>query len=220
MKESCCVDDCVRPKYGRGYCKMHWKRWKHHGHPGRVRIAQQCSITGCSNPCKGQGYCNLHYQRFQKTGDPLGVRVPSVEQRFWEKVEILGPDDCWEWLGHRKRHGYGQFSYAGRRTGSAHVYSYELHHGQVPEGMEVLHSCDHPPCVNPAHLSAGTHAENMGQMADRKRWPRKLTDAQMAEIRDSPEIQKVLAKRYGISQGYVSAIKRQYRDGMHRTFTS
>jgi hypothetical protein len=74
--------------------------------------------------------------------------------------------------------------------------------------------------VNPAHLSAGTQAENMGQMADRLRWPRKLTDTQMIAIRDSPQSNKALAKIYGISATYVSIIKRQYRAGMHRTFTS
>lgn len=214
------MEECERPQYGRGYCEMHWKRWKHHGHPGRVRVAKKCSVEGCEETRKGQGYCNLHYQRLLKTGDPIGIRVPSVEQRFWEKVSRQGPDECWPWSGECPREGYGRFSYGGRRYGRAHVFSYELHHGPVPTGLNVLHSCDNPPCVNPAHLSVGTHAENMRQMVDRKRRKRRLTDAQMAEIRDSPEIQKVLAERYGISQGYVSAIKRQYRDGMHRTFTS
>lgn len=164
--------------------------------------------------------CSRHYQRFNKTGDPMGFRTPVLESRFWAKVDKRGTDECWEWQGYRKRFGYGQFSHGGNRVGSAHVYSYELHNGPVPTGMSVLHSCDNPPCVNPAHLSVGTQAENMGQMADRLRWPRKLTDAQMIEIRDSPEVQKVLARRFGISQAYVSVIKRFYVDGMHRSFTA
>jgi hypothetical protein len=146
--------------------------------------------------------------------------MPALEARFWAKVDRRGSDECWEWQAGSHREGYGRFAYGGNGSGRAHVFSYELHNGSLPAGLFVLHSCDNPPCVNPAHLSAGTQEENMGQMADRLRWPRKLTDSQMAEIRDSHEIQKVLAHRYGISQAYVSMIKRQYRDGMHRSFTS
>lgn len=146
--------------------------------------------------------------------------MPALTERFWAKVAVGSPRDCWEWDADRRPDGYGRFKVPGFKYGRAHVFSYELHHGPVPSGLVVLHSCDNPPCVNPAHLSAGTQAENMGQMADRRRWPRKLTDEQMAEVRDADGTQKEIARRYGISQGYVSVIKRQYRDGMHRSFTS
>jgi HNH endonuclease len=221
--EMCSQDGCDLPTYSRGVCRKHYDHLRRAAKLPllpKVNSGNTCTVSGCTTAAKKRGMCGLHYQRFTKTGNPLGVRTPPLETRFWNKVDRRGPADCWEWGGGKLREGYGRFAYGGNRNGRAHVFSFELHHGPVPDGLNVLHACDNPPCVNPAHLSAGTQTENMGQMADRLRWPRKLTDAQMMAIRDSPEIQKVLARRYGISQAYVSLIKRQYRDGMHRSFTS
>ncbi|MFF4552704.1 HNH endonuclease signature motif containing protein [Streptomyces sp. NPDC001422] len=221
--KTCSQDGCDLPAYSRGTCRKHYDHLRRAAKMPllpKVNVGQPCSVSDCATEAKKRGMCGLHYQRFCKTGDPLGFRTPPVEARFWSKVNRRTPQHCWEWTGYRMRDGYGQFSYGGNRVGRAHVFSYELHHGPVASGLNVLHSCDNPPCVNPAHLSAGTQAENMWQMVERHRRKRKLTDAQMIEIRDSPDTQKVLSHRYGISQGYVSMIKRQYREGMHRSFTS
>jgi len=77
---------------------------------------------------------------------------------------------CWEWVGHKYQNGYGVLKVFGRDV-SAHRYSYELHKGPVPEGMEILHSCDVRACINPSHLRAGTHSENMAEAAARGRMP-------------------------------------------------
>ena len=68
-----------------------------------------------------------------------------------------------------KNNGYGKF-YFNNKSIPAHRYSISLT-GKDPAGWEVLHSCDNPPCVNPAHLRLGTHAENMKEAKDRKRFP-------------------------------------------------
>jgi hypothetical protein len=52
---------------------------------------------------------------------------------------------------------------------SAHRFSFEIHHGAIPDGLDVLHSCDNKPCVNPAHLRAGTPSENMREAYARGR---------------------------------------------------
>ncbi len=75
----------------------------------------------------------------------------------------LGPfkAGCREWIGARTVGGYGMLRRLGRARMATHV-SLELHDGiPVPAGVMVLHSCDNPPCVEPAHLRRGTQFENM-----------------------------------------------------------
>lgn len=95
----------------------------------------------------------------------------SLEDRFWEKVDRRGPDECWEWTAATNDHGYGVIHPGGRRNGptlKAHRVSASLA-GMKIDGLQVRHSCDNPPCVNPAHLLPGTNADNVADMMARER---------------------------------------------------
>jgi hypothetical protein len=81
----------------------------------------------------------------------------ALAVRFWAKVQ-KGPG-CWLWTAYRNRDGYGQFRVGGRMS-KAHRVSWMLHFGPIPGGLDVLHRCDNPDCVNPSHLWLGTDADH------------------------------------------------------------
>lgn len=82
--------------------------------------------------------------------------------RFWSKVQKT--NDCWLWIGPTWGFGYGRFK-IGHKYGQAHRYSFQLANpGRAIEDLWVLHHCDNPLCVNPAHLFLGTRQDNMDDM--------------------------------------------------------
>jgi hypothetical protein len=82
----------------------------------------------------------------------------TVENRFWSKV--LKTDTCWIWTGETTVTGYGRFKNYSRKV-QAHRFSYELHKGQIPDGMVIDHLCRNRACVNPDHLEAKSQKENV-----------------------------------------------------------
>lgn len=96
-----------------------------------------------------------------------------VSERFWTKVDVRGPDECWLWIAGKFSVGYGAFVLNGKTRG-AHCVAYELLVGPIPEGLQLDHlchnadsscpggkECQHRRCVNPAHLEAVPRRTNI-----------------------------------------------------------
>lgn len=142
----------------------------------------------------------------------------SVKARFLQGVQQQGPDDCWEFAGgsHNKRGWHRLISFrdaTGKKNFPAHRVAYELRHGEIPNGLFVLHRCDNPRCCNPSHLFLGTQSDNAKDMWGKARGRpggnkgmklgpspfRKLTAAQTLEIARlyaEGYTQKALAAKY------------------------
>lgn len=139
----------------------------------------------------------------------------GLPERFWRKVLVGKPDECWPWLGSVKETGYGLFGYKGKVE---RVHRLIL--GEIPKGMQALHKCDFPACCNPRHLYAGTIKQNSEDRVKRGRvyvrrgsvnLNSKLTENDVLAIRaEFPSLPKrgnfvtdegkvALASKYGIT---------------------
>lgn len=106
----------------------------------------------------------------------MGRKLLDPVDNWWSKVAVSDPDSCWEWTAGRDKDGYGKFAigHGGRKQTHtrAHRFAYETFVGPIPVGHVVMHTCDNPPCANPAHLKTGTALENNDDKVDKGRSPR------------------------------------------------
>ena len=166
----------------------------------------------------------------------IRARAPrglSLAERLWFYLPKGNPDECWIWTGpminaKRKGGGYGQIII--KKNGklyyyTAHRVSWTVNRGPIPDGMEVLHSCDNPPCGNYYHLFLGTQVDNVrdavqkGRMKGREtsakgmnHYLTRLTDDKVLEIRrlrrDGLKL-KEIAARFDLTVQHVSKITRR-----------
>ncbi|MFB8182628.1 HNH endonuclease signature motif containing protein [Streptomyces sp. NPDC055966] len=167
----CTVKDCEKPKFGRGWCQMHYARWQDHGdplHPVQryVRQGATCSVDGCDSKPRSLGMCGTHGDRFRRYGETTEPR----ERRFWAKVDKDGPipeqrpdlGPCWVWTGYiNSVTGYGNFG--GRKAGTqlVHRIAYQYLVGPIPAGKHLDHLCRRRECLRPSHLEPVTPRENI-----------------------------------------------------------
>jgi hypothetical protein len=133
LDKSCSVDDCERPAWNRGWCRLHYGRWFRTGSvDGRPRVVIPAE------------------QRLWSRVDKHGP-IPDARPD-------LGP--CWLWTGSLNNSGYGSLQVGDRALG-AHVFAYQLMVGPIPKGLEPDHLCFVRRCVNPGHLEPVTRRENL-----------------------------------------------------------
>ena len=154
----------------------------------------------------------------------LGSGQPA-EIRFWRHVIRLSDSECWLWTG-GVTSNYGQFAGNERlpsghpRMVKVHRFSWSLANGPIPDGLHILHTCDVPLCVNPKHLYAGTHTDNMADRARAGHAPdlrgersgmARLTKVQVSEIRKrlGKERSRSIAADYGVAEQTISDIYRK-----------
>lgn len=133
---------------------------------------------------------------------------------------------CWLWERGIQTAGYGMTYAGGNRYKLAHRAAYEIAIGPIPAGFFVCHTCDNPCCVNPDHLFAGSHDDNVADKVRKGRQAKgaalaatlntargerhgmaKLSERQVTEIRASSLPQKTLAAQYGVAPGTIHRVK-------------
>jgi hypothetical protein len=181
-----------------------------------------CQVSSCSRPSRTRGWCTMHYCKWRRNGDPLGGSTPKGASLDWLQRAVSERDrtTCWQWP-FASSSGYGHFVWNGRPVKATHA-ALELDGRPRPASPDdnALHSCDNPPCVNPAHLRWGSFLDNSSDQRDRDRdrLPRGersgmavLTEAQVLEIYDRwvPGRRgnaSVLAAEYGVSRSAIRFI--------------
>lgn len=162
-QRTCSVDGCERGAVARGWCHLHWRRWRQFGDPGEAEMRWKplppvCTADGCDSPPHAKGLCGTHLSRLKRTGTVVFIR-PTAHDRFWAKVRVT--DTCWVWTGALNRGGYGRFENV-----FAHRWAFEEANGPIPplpngEPAPLDHmECDNPPCVRPSHLVVSTPRDN------------------------------------------------------------
>ena len=137
----------------------------------------------------------------------------TVEQLVNGMGKLYEPEPntgCWLWLKAVRTGGYGHAWCAPNNWG-VHRLMYVLTHGPIKQNNNVMHMCDQPSCVNPAHLTQGTQAENMQDCMSKGRHPDSvgLSVDKVREIRNrlaQGVSQHQIAAHYGVDPSNISLI--------------
>ena len=147
----------------------------------------------------------------------MNTRSQDIRVRFEDRIGSR--EECWVWTGSMLKSGYGRMRFNGPSR-RAHRISYELYRSRIPEGLNVLHTCDNPTCVNPEHLFLGTDVDNnkdrdtKGRTAHQKgeaSGASKLTEQDIRAIKQDTRRHLVVAREYGVVPSLIGMIRRGLR---------
>ena len=160
-------------------------------------------------------------RNYVRTTDRPAMSWAFRQLPFWERVEaqtIIDDNGCHIFTGSKDDCGYGRI-HKDKKLVRVHRVVYEKIHGWIAKGLVIMHSCDNPACINPEHLSSGTHTDNMQDMSKKNRKYVHIGSSHgMAKLTetDIPIIRKRLfngdtcisiAKDYEVSEGMIRHIK-------------
>lgn len=172
-----------------------------------------CGVTFAAKPWHSPSawadarFCSMRCARH--------ARIVPIAERLMRHSERQ-PNGCVVWTGHTDRQGgYGRCPHDGETL--AHRVAWAATHGKIPDGLQVLHSCDNPPCINVDHLFLGTNTDNYRDKLAKQRQHRPigtrnpralLTPEQVRRIRRDDRSDRVIANEYGVHTSTVCAIQK------------
>lgn len=224
----CSVDGCDKPTIARGFCTLHYQRWKRHGDPTKTKRYEGalCSVEGCSKVATKRLLCRAHYWRLREHGHPLAGRTElGAPRKFLDTVAIpYQGDDCLPWpFGHNGL-GYGVIQVDGEQRLVNRLICEAVYGPPPTQEHEAAHSCGNAAlrCCTPRHLRWATPSENQmdrvihGTHQRGERHPlRKLTEHDVREIRRLAltNSHADIARRYGVGRVQISRIAARKRWG-------
>lgn len=142
---------------------------------------------------------------------PLPPLSEKDAARFWSRVDVKSVDECWPWKQSCFRGGYGQWKLRGRNL-KAHRIAYALTFGDDPTRL-VLHSCDNPPCCNPAHHFLGDEAANSADCKNKGRLNTAAGERHGSKTKPERVSQGTRHPHARLTEEDVRTIHREYREG-------
>lgn len=177
----------------------------------KAKASERARAWNLANPERRREISLRSYLKYRPALKP----VLTPQERFEQSISRVPESGCWIWTAALNRGGYGKVKVDGKDN-TAHRWSWVLHNGPIPNGLNVCHICDVRACVNPAHLWLGTHKDNNDDKIRKGRdyflpphRECKITEDQALEIkRQRGKVRIVdLAAQYGIHHSQISRIQ-------------